>query len=112
MSPVEKLRLPIRLQVLGQVIHATVEAEIDVPEDVILTGFRANKAVKDVAAYMTFRETQVYRMICLGLSNKEIGAKLNIAERTVKVHVSSLLGKFKVKNRTELAGMARAEEVE
>lgn len=36
------------------------------------------------------------------LSNKEIGCALGISERTVKFHVSRLLIKFKVTNRTEL----------
>jgi hypothetical protein len=37
------------------------------------------------------------------LANKEIAASLNLAERTVKFHVSSLLMKFRVRGRMELA---------
>ena len=36
------------------------------------------------------------------LSNKEIASKLNIAERTVKFHVSNLLNKFGVRRRADL----------
>ena len=36
------------------------------------------------------------------LSNKEIGDKLNISERTVKFHVSNLLAKFSVQRRADL----------
>jgi DNA-binding NarL/FixJ family response regulator len=36
------------------------------------------------------------------MSNKEIGSKLNITERTVKYHVSSVLSKFGVRRRADL----------
>ena len=36
------------------------------------------------------------------LSNKQIGDKLHISERTVKFHVSNLLAKFHLKHRQEL----------
>jgi hypothetical protein len=36
------------------------------------------------------------------LANKEIAASLNLSERTVKFHVSSLLAKFRVRGRMEL----------
>jgi DNA-binding CsgD family transcriptional regulator len=48
------------------------------------------------------RERDVLQQIHLHKTNKEIGAALNIAERTAKFHVSSLLRKFKVSNRVEL----------
>ena len=41
-------------------------------------------------------------MINQGRSNKEIGGKLKITERTVKFHVSQLLNKLQVTNRREL----------
>jgi len=53
------------------------------------------------------------------LTNKEIGARLNLSERTVKFHVSALLDKFEVRNRASLllhmanlpsAGMASGKE--
>lgn len=49
------------------------------------------------------REQEVLDCILQGLSNKEIAAKLNVAERTVKFHVSSLLAKFGVTDRIALS---------
>lgn len=49
------------------------------------------------------REQEVLDCIMLGSSNKEIAAKLNVAERTVKFHVSSLLAKFGVADRIALS---------
>jgi DNA-binding NarL/FixJ family response regulator len=50
---------------------------------------------------VTPRETQVLRMMALGLSNKEIAEKLQISEHTVKFHVASILGKLQARSRTE-----------
>jgi DNA-binding NarL/FixJ family response regulator len=55
---------------------------------------------------LSARELQVLECIVRGLSNKEIGSRLEIAEVTVKVHVSSLLAKLKVADRTQAATAA------
>jgi DNA-binding CsgD family transcriptional regulator len=51
---------------------------------------------------LTRREDEVLGGVARSLSNKEIGATLNLSERTVKFHVSSLLAKFRVRGRMEL----------
>ncbi len=55
---------------------------------------------------LTSRETEVLRMVAKGFGNKEIAAALNIAEVTVKLHVSHVLEKLNVKDRTEAATAA------
>jgi len=52
------------------------------------------------------REVEVLRMVAKGLGNKEIASALNIAEVTVKMHVSHVLEKLSVKDRTEAATAA------
>jgi len=49
------------------------------------------------------REQEVLDCILQGCANKEIACKLNVAERTVKFHVSSLLAKFGVTDRIALS---------
>lgn len=51
---------------------------------------------------LTHREHQVHSLLIQGLSNKEIAQRLDIAEKTVKVYVSSVLDKKKAKSRMEL----------
>ncbi len=48
------------------------------------------------------REREVVQGLLANLSNKEIGKRLNISERTVKFHVSNLLAKFGVRRRADL----------
>lgn len=53
------------------------------------------------------RELAVLRLLADGCSNKEIGARLNIAEGTVKNHMTNVLGKLGVLDRTQAALKAR-----
>jgi DNA-binding NarL/FixJ family response regulator len=52
---------------------------------------------------LTRRETEVLRLLARGRSNKEIALDLSIAVKTVKTHVSSILGKLGVTSRTQAA---------
>ncbi|NLX08246.1 MAG: response regulator transcription factor [Chloroflexi bacterium] len=52
---------------------------------------------------LTERETEVLRLLARGHSNKEIALSLNIGEKTVKTHVSSILSKLNVASRTQAA---------
>jgi len=54
-------------------------------------------------ANVTEREKQVLKMLVAGLSNKEIGEPLSIAERTVKAHIAKMMRKVGVHNRIELS---------
>ncbi len=55
---------------------------------------------------LTAREKEVLKLIATGLLNKEIADQLNIAERTVKFHVSEILAKLGAGNRTEAVAVA------
>ena len=58
---------------------------------------------RDPAADLTPREMEVLQLIAQGHSNAEIATKLFITERTVKAHVSNLLSKLHLSDRTQAA---------
>lgn len=55
---------------------------------------------------LTPRELEVLKLVAQGLPNKEIAQELVISERTVKFHVSSIMGKLNAGNRTEAVSLA------
>ncbi|MBV8281637.1 MAG: response regulator transcription factor [Candidatus Eremiobacteraeota bacterium] len=55
---------------------------------------------------LSARERDVLRLVADGLSNKQIARKLDITERTVKFHVTSVMGKLGAENRAQAAAVA------
>ncbi|HXW43248.1 MAG TPA: AAA family ATPase [Streptosporangiaceae bacterium] len=55
---------------------------------------------------LTGREAEVLKLVAAGHSNREIGAELFIAPKTVSVHVSNILAKLGAASRTEAAAIA------
>jgi two-component system NarL family response regulator len=69
-------------------------------------GIGAKLAKRVTGQELTTREMEVLRTLVLGKSNKEIGVLLDIAESTVKVHVTHVLEKLKASGRTEAISVA------
>lgn len=57
----------------------------------------------DSLAGLTAREASVLELLSRGLTNREIGDELHLAEKTVKHHMTSILQKLHVRTRTEAA---------
>jgi DNA-binding NarL/FixJ family response regulator len=58
---------------------------------------------------LTDRERDVLRLLARGQSNRQIGTELFISPKTASVHVSNILAKLAVTNRTEAAAIAHRE---
>lgn len=65
------------------------------------------RAPPAVATTLSDRELAVLKLLAAGCSNKEIGARLNITEGTVKNHMTNVLGKLGALDRTQAALKAR-----
>ena len=55
---------------------------------------------------LTPTQTRVFRFVHAGLSNREIARELGIAEATVKIHMTALMRRLNVRNRTQVAIIA------
>ena len=61
------------------------------------------KPVRPVGEELTTRQRQVFDLIVLGQSNKEIARSLGLSEGTVKIHIAKLFEKLGVRNRSAVA---------
>jgi two-component system nitrate/nitrite response regulator NarL len=59
---------------------------------------------------MTHREREVIALIAVGLSNKEIAQRLNIATDTVKSHVRNVMEKLALHSRLQIAAYAHSHD--
>ncbi|MGK7883997.1 MAG: response regulator transcription factor [Crocosphaera sp.] len=55
---------------------------------------------------LTPTETKVVQLVAQGLSNRKVAEKLSVSQRTIESHVSNMLNKTNLNNRTELARWA------
>ncbi|RCV54010.1 response regulator [Marinitenerispora sediminis] len=69
----------------------------------MLERLRGDSAQPDPLAALTTQERQILDLIGEGLTNRQIGERLYLAEKTVKNYVSSLLAKLDLKRRTQAA---------
>lgn len=94
-----ELRTIVRNVALGEAyVTPTLAAEM-------LTEFSRPRP-PDAFATLTARETGVLELLSQGLTNREIGERLHLAEKTVKHHITVILQKLHVRSRTEAALMA------
>jgi NarL family two-component system response regulator LiaR len=92
---------------LADTIRAVARGESRLAPDIqkrLVTGIAGSGAgsAADVET-LTAREEDVLRCLARGRSNKEIAADLFIAEKTVKTHISSILAKLRLVDRTQAA---------
>jgi DNA-binding NarL/FixJ family response regulator len=73
------------------------------------TGTRRDTRSAVPSPELTLRERQVLRFIGEGLTNRQIGEQLGLAEKTVKNYVSGLLGKLGMERRTQAAVYAAGQ---
>ncbi len=67
--------------------------------------------IRTADSIMTDRELDVLRCVAKGYSNKQIAAELSVTTSTVRTHVSNLLRKLNLENRTQLALYVRQNDI-
>jgi DNA-binding NarL/FixJ family response regulator len=95
----ERLFEAVRVVAAGQALLAPTVTRRLIGEFARLRPRRAGSPVS--LAALTPRETEVLRLVAEGLSNPEIAARLVVSEETVKTHVSRMLSKLGLRDRTQ-----------
>jgi len=91
------------LEAIRQVYRGEPSLEPSIARKVLLELAQPGGAGRQTADPLTERELEVLRLIAQGMSNKEIAAKIFVAEWTVRSHVSNILGKLHLASRTQAA---------
>lgn len=91
---------------LKQAIISIMDGETYIQPDLLLISNEVEKHCNtdlNKMKQLTKRELDVLKNLAVGMYNKEIALKLNISERTVKNHISSIFKKIGVSDRTQAA---------
>jgi two-component system, NarL family, response regulator LiaR len=86
------------------VLHPEVAAKL-------MQEFSAPKGNEAMVEQLTARELDVLRLIAKGKSNKEIADTLIVSEKTIKTHVSNILSKLHLADRTQAAIYALKQRI-
>jgi DNA-binding NarL/FixJ family response regulator len=102
---------------LVQAVHCVAQGKLWISSDVLEAYVRHSitslKSVNEspTGQGITQRESQVIELVKRRLSNKEIGAILNVQESTVKFHLSNIFSKLQVNRRSELQDKGQVSEI-
>jgi two-component system, NarL family, response regulator LiaR len=97
----------MKMEKLVDALHRAVHGEVTLHPHVamrVLQNIRGeNPDSEPLFTELTGRELEVLKLIANGLTNNQIAEKLVISENTVKGHVSNILSKLHVADRTQVA---------
>jgi DNA-binding NarL/FixJ family response regulator len=106
--PSAKLVEAIRATARGEsFLHPSVAARVIAEFTRVSGGHPSSDKQQPMTEPLSEREIEVLGLLSAGASNREIASKLFITEGTVKNHVTSILGKLDVRDRTQAALKAR-----
>jgi DNA-binding NarL/FixJ family response regulator len=74
----------------------------------LLSGVR-NKLTPGMLDRLSDQEKRILRLVAQGLSNREVGEKIGVLEKTIKFHMTRIMAKLDVRNRVEASLLAQKE---
>lgn len=96
-------------EILADIVRSVIDGALWFDSkiaDIVLSALNSNKKVLNDSTMdefnLTDREKEVIEYICEGLTNGEISKMLDVSVNTVKVHVSSIIQKLGVEDRTQV----------
>lgn len=94
---------------IKQAIYSVIKGEVFIQKELVpvLNSKLLKRDIdKEKIKSLTNRELEILKLVSYGKSNKDLASDLNISERTVKNHLSSLFKKIDVEDRTQAAVFA------
>jgi DNA-binding NarL/FixJ family response regulator len=91
------------IEVLLETVRAAARGQVMLSAAMSVLLIQELRAPTESPERLTVREFDVLECVAHGLSNKEIARSLHISEKTVKSHVSTILGKLGLESRTQAA---------
>jgi two-component system, NarL family, nitrate/nitrite response regulator NarL len=95
----------VSTEILGELLQRVLAGAVKAPQWITPQGI--NTLEDESALVLTTRQREVLTLLAQGHSNKEIGLRLDLAEITVKTHVSAIFRTLNVANRTQAVLAAR-----
>ncbi|MBE0613848.1 MAG: response regulator transcription factor [Burkholderiales bacterium] len=94
---------------LASVVRSVAQGEVYVTPSLaagILVTLTRNPAPQDPLEGLTERESEILQLVVKGLTNREIGERLHLSEKTIKHYITNILEKLHVRSRMEAAMLA------
>ena len=94
---------------LARVVRSVAQGEVYVTPSLaagILLTLTRNPAPQDPLEGLTDRESEILQLVVRGLTNREIGERLHLSEKTIKHYITNILEKLHVRSRVEAAMLA------
>lgn len=90
-------------------IRSVYRGQVAIPEALAAKLLSQDARPEPMDVVLTEREQQIASLVAKGMTNKEIANSLHVSANTIRTHMSSILKKLKLANRTQLALYAREE---
>lgn len=94
---------------LARVVRSVAQGEVYVTPSLaagILVTLSRNSVAQDPLEGLTERESEILKLVVEGLTNREIGERLHLSEKTIKHYITNILEKLHVRSRMEAAMLA------
>jgi len=104
----------VALEILVQSLRQVADGQRllpQLPSDQAVSRERNIAGTETALTVFTDSERQIMRLVSGGLSNKEIGRRLNITDGTIKVHLHNIFQKLEISNRIVLAALAISQMI-
>lgn len=97
---------------LAQIVRRVAAGEVYVSPSLAAGLLRemTGKRPQDPLSELSEREREILGLVAEGLTNREIGERVHLAEKTIKHHMTNILGKLRVRSRVEAALLASRQK--